>query len=185
MGSFLLHGFTGPSCPTASLLLPQPTQMGHGSPHDKDLGNFVPALGPAGNAPSKRKLWHHLHYGVLQDGLVYVKLFNSWPHVQMELNPSCSGDCPAQGHTQAIALERGREGLPLGIFVWMALVRKAERNLETKEKMGIAQTRTGRCDISKSRFLTECCLKQVCGWKRRCPLLLFDSAFQQEFLVSV
>ena len=48
MSSFLLHGFTGPSCPTASLLPPQPTQMGHGSPGDKDVGNFVSALGPAG-----------------------------------------------------------------------------------------------------------------------------------------
>ena len=89
----------------------------------------------------------------------HVLMMFKWSSVCLVLDTWC----PAKRHTQATALERGREGLPLGVFVWMTLVRKAERKLETKEKMGISQTSTGRCDISKSRFLTECCLKQVCG----------------------
>lgn len=128
-----------------SLLSPQPTRMGLG-PRDKDSGNFVLGSEVLGECSTALCLHFTLRKetpplrGAPRWTPAHI-LMSSWSLIW---------------HVQAAALELGREGLSLGILLWMALVRKAGREMEMKIKMDIAWTSTER--LTKAEVCLFVCL---------------------------
>lgn len=128
-----------------SLLSPQPTRMGL-SPRDKDSGNFVLGSEVLGECSTALCLHFTLRketpplWGAPRWTPAHI-LMSSWSLIW---------------HVQAAALELGREGLSLGILLWMALVRKAGREMEMKIKMDIARTSTER--LTKAEVFFFCCV---------------------------
>lgn len=151
MDSFLLHSFTGPSCPHSPPgwgLVPE-TRIQETLSLAPRCWESVPLL-CVSISPSERK---HLHYRVLHGGLQLTSSF------QLELDLACSSSCSGAG----------QGGVVTGYFAVNGTCEESWKGNGDEDKNGHCSNKYWEINKSRGFFLLLCfCFWPNAAWKKTC-----------------